>query len=270
MVCQKAGLNPYLYEHVNVREQCSWVHNNRHQATEKAKTLVGAAVRRVCYHEPLEVKEIPFNHNTLVIGGGIAGIQAALDIADSGHKVYLVEREPIIGGHLAQLNKTFPNLKSSADILTTVVGLAESSEPIELMPYTEVEEISGYIGNFKAKIKKKARYIDETKCNGCGICWKKCPVDVDNEFDLGLSKRKAIYIYFPQSVNNIPTIDLQHCTYFPNSECQACKEACPTTAIDFKQVDHFVEVEVGSIIIATGYDPFDARLKPEYGYGMLG
>ena len=267
-VCQKAGLNPYLYEHANVREQCSWVHSNRHQATEKAKTLVGAAVRRAYYHEPLEVKEIPFNPNTLVVGGGIAGIQAALDIADSGHKVYLVERQPSIGGHMAQLNKTFPNLDASADILTPEVGLAGSNEHIELMTYSEVEEVSGYIGNFKVKIKKKARYVDETKCNGCGICWKKCPVDVDSEFDLRLSKRKAIYIYFPQAVPNIPAIDLQHCAYFPKAECQACEEACPTTAIDFKQVDRFVEVEVGSIIIATGYDPFDAKLKPEYGYGI--
>jgi heterodisulfide reductase subunit A len=266
-VCQDAGLNPYQCEMATIREHCSWVHSHDRQlATEKAMALVAAAVRRVIYRDPLEVKWAPVNPATLVVGGGIAGIQVALEIASSEHKVYLVEREPSIGGHMAQLDKTFPKLDSSADILTPRMDLVQSNEYIELLTYSEVVEVSGYIGNFKVKIKKKARYVDETKCNGCGLCWEKCPVDVDSEFDLGLGKRKAIYTPFPQAVPNIPVIDREHCTYFLEGECRACEQACSTKAIDFEQTDQIVEVEVGSITIATGYDVFDPSPISQYGY----
>jgi heterodisulfide reductase subunit A len=267
-VCQQGGLNPYLLEMANIREHCSWVHKDRGKATEKAKALVRAAVRRVFYHEPLETKEVSFNPNTLVVGGGIAGIQAALDIAASGHRVYLVEREPSIGGHMIQLDKTFPTLDCSSCILTPKMSEVGSQPNITLMTYSEVEEVSGYIGNFKVKVRKKARCVDEDKCNGCGICQEKCPWEVDSEFDLGLGQRKAIYIPFPQAVPNVPVIDKEHCAYFLKGTCRACERFCEAKAIDFEQVDQFVEIEVGSIILATGYDTFDARLKPEYGYGI--
>jgi len=199
--CQDAGLNPYLCEMATIREQCSWVHSHDGKlATEKAMALVRAAVRRVIHRDPLEVKWAPINPATLILGGGIAGIQAALEIADAEHKVYLVEREPGIGGHMAQLDKTFPNLDSSAHSLAPRMNLVASNEYIELMTYSEVVEVSGYIGNFKVKIKRNARYVDESKCDGCGICWEKCPVAADNEFDLGLGKRKAIYIPSSQAV----------------------------------------------------------------------
>ncbi len=266
--CQEAGLNPYLYEQANIREHCSWVHRDRHQASEKAKALVRAAVRRVYHHEPLESKELPFNPGTLIVGGGIAGIQAALDIADSEHKVYLVEREPSIGGHMIQLDTTFPTLDCSECILTPKMTLAGSHPYIELMTYSQVEAISGGIGNFKITVRKKARYIDEEKCNGCGMCQEKCPWTADSEFDMGLGKRKAIYIPFPQAVPNIPVIDKEHCAYFLKGTCRACEKFCEAKAVDFEQTDRLVEVEVGAIIIATGYDPFDAQLKPEYGYGI--
>ena len=267
-VCQEAGLNPYLFEQANIREHCSWVHSDKHQATEKAKALSRAAVSRVYYQEPLESKEIPFNPNTLVVGAGIAGIQAALDIADSEHKVYLVEREPSIGGRMIQLDKTFPTLDCSSCILTPKMTLVGSHPYIELMSYSEMEEVSGYIGNFKVKIRKKARYVDEDTCNGCGLCIEKCPWKVDSEFNLGLGKRKAIYTSFPQAVPNIPVIDKEHCVYFQKGTCRACEKFCELNSIDFEQQDRTVEVEVGSIIVATGYDPFDANLKPEYGYGI--
>ncbi len=268
--CQDAGLNPHLCEMATIREHCSWVHSHDRQlATEKAMALVAAGVRRVAYRNPLETKWAPVSPDTLVVGGGIAGIQAALEIASSKHKVYLVEREPSIGGHMAQLDRTFPNLDSAAEILAPRLELVRLDEYIELMTYSEVIEVSGYIGNFKVKIKKKARYVDETKCNGCGDCWKKCPVEVDNEFDLGLSKRKAIYTSFPQAVPNIPVIDREHCTHFVNGECRACEEACPTKAIYFNQEDEIVEVEVGAIVIATGYDTFDPTPMYQYGYGRF-
>ena len=174
-VCESAGLNRYLFDMANIREHCSWTTEDREAATGKAKALVSAAVRRVFYQEPLEIRKVPVNPNTLVVGGGIAGIQAALEIADSGNKVYLVEREPTIGGHMSQLDKTFPTLDCSACILTPKMSDVGAHPNIELMSYSEVDEVSGYVGNFKVKIRKKARYVDIDKCNGCGICWNICP-----------------------------------------------------------------------------------------------
>jgi len=218
-VCESVGLNPYLFEMANIREHCSWVTEDPAKATEKAKALVSAAVRRVYYHEPLETKEVPVNPNTLVVGGGIAGIQAALEIADSEHKVYLVEREPSVGGHMAQLDKTFPTLDCSACILTPKMSDVGSHPYIELMTYSEVVDVSGFVGNFKVKVKKKARYVDVGKCTGCSDCEKVCPVEVPSEFDLGLGQRKAIYRPFPQAVPNVFTIDKQG---YPS-----CRVACP-------------------------------------------
>ena len=265
----EAGLNPYLFEMANIREHCSWTTEDHVRATEKAKALVNAAVKRVYYHQPLETKEVPVNANTLVIGGGIAGIQAALEIADAGYKVYLVEREPSIGGHMIQFDKTFPTLDCSACILTPKMTSAGSHPNIELMSYSEVSEVSGYIGNFKVKIKKKARFVDKEKCNGCGICMEKCPWKAPSEFDLGLGQRKAIYTPFAQAVPNIPVIDKEHCVYFQKGKCRACEKFCEREAINFKQQEEFAEVDVGNIIVATGYDPFDPTPMTEYGYGRL-
>ncbi len=268
-VCQEAGVNPYLFQMASIREQCSWVTEDHAEATEKAKALVSAAVRRVYYHQPLERREVPINSNTLVVGGGIAGIQAALKIADSGHKVYLVERTPSIGGHMAQLDKTFPTLDCSACILTPKMTLVGSHPNIELMTFSEVTEVSGYIGNFKAKIRKKARHVDEDKCTGCGLCQEKCPWKVPSEFDLSLGNRKAIYTPFAQAVPNKPVIDTEHCAYFLKGTCRACEKFCEAKAIDFEQQDEIVEVDVGNVILATGYDVFRPTGIYEYGYGHL-
>jgi heterodisulfide reductase subunit A len=267
--CQEAGLNPYLFEMANIREQASWVTVDKQAATEKAKALVSAAVRRVYYHQPLETKEVPVNPNTLVVGGGIAGIQAALKIADSEHQVYLVERTPSIGGHMAQLDKTFPTLDCSACILTPKMTQIGSHPFIRLLTYSEIEEVSGYIGNFKVKIRKKARYVNEEICTGCGVCQTKCPFKVDNEFEAGLGKRKAIYTPFPQAVPNVPVIDKENCAYFKTGKCRACEKFCEAKAIDFEQEDEIIEVEVGSIILATGFQVFDPTPIYEYGYGRL-
>ena len=268
-VCQEAGLNPYLFEMANIREHCSWVTEDKQKATEKAKALVSAAVSRVYYHQPLETREVVFNSNTLIVGGGIGGIQAALKVADSEHQVYLVERLPSIGGHMAQLDKTFPTLDCSACILTPKMTLVGSHPNIELMTYSEVEEISGFIGNFKVKIRKKARYVDEDKCTGCGLCQEKCPWKVDSEFEAGIGKRKAIYTLFPQAVPNIPVIDREHCAYFLKGTCRLCEKLCEAKAIDFEQKDELVEVEVGSIILATGFNVFNPAPIYRYGYKRL-
>jgi len=268
-VCQEAGINPYLFEMANIREHCSWVTEDKQEATEKAKDLVSAAVSRVYYHQPLAAKEVSVNPSTLIVGGGIAGIQAALEIADSEHKVYLVERTPSIGGHMSQLDKTFPTLDCSSCILTPKMTLVGSHPYIELMTYSEVEEVAGYIGNFKVKVRKKARYVDEDKCTGCGLCQEKCPVKADSEFEAGIGKRKAIYTPFPQAVPSIPVIDREHCVYFLKGKCRLCEKICEAKAIDFEQVDEFVELEVGSIIIATGYSLFDSSNIYQYGYKRL-
>jgi len=203
----------------------------------------------------------------LVVGAGIAGIQAALEIADSEHKVYLVERESSVGGHMIQLDKTFPTLDCSSCITTPKMSQVGSHKFIELMTYSEVVEISGRVGNFKVKIKKKARYVDESKCTGCGTCSEKCPWQADNEFDVGLGKRKAIYTPFPQAVPSIPVIDRELCAYFLKGKCRACEKFCPPGAIDFEQTDQVIEIQVGSIIVATGYGIFDPSLITQYGYG---
>jgi heterodisulfide reductase subunit A len=272
-VCQDAGLNPYLYEQANIRELCSWVHGDKKIATEKAKDIVRAAVRRVCWNEPLEVKEAPVNPNVLVVGGGIAGIQASLDIANGEHKVYLVEREPSIGGHMIQLDRTFPTLDCSECILTPKMADVGRHPFIELLAYSEVEEVSGSIGNFKVRVRKKARHIDESKCIGCGVCEEKCPWKVDSEFEMGLAKRKAIYISFAQAIPNLATVDADHCAYIQSGgkKCGACIKFCEAGAITpetlLNQTDQIVEFEVGSIIVATGYDVFDPSVMPRYGYG---
>jgi len=217
------GLNPYLYEHANIREHCSWVHDDKKLATNKAKDLVRAAVKRVYHHEPLVIKEAPLNPNVLIVGGGIAGMQAALDIANGENKVYMVEREPSIGGHMIQLDRTFPTLDCSECILTPKMSDVGHHPFIELLSLSEVEEVSGSIGSFKVKVRKKARYVDESKCVGCGVCEEKCPRRTDSEFEMGLAKRGMAYIPFAQAIPHIATIDKREAR-----PCRgACKEACP-------------------------------------------
>jgi heterodisulfide reductase subunit A len=268
--CSRAGLNPYLYEMANIREHDSWIHEDRQAATEKAKALVSAAVHRVVYQEPLEPMKAKINPATLVVGGGVAGIQAALEIAEAGYHVYLVEREPSIGGHMAQLDKTFPTLDCSACILTPKMFDAGNHRNITLLSYSEVESVDGYVGNFSVTIRKKARYLKEELCTGCGVCSEKCPKRVvDDVFEAGLGYRKAIYRPFPQAVPKYPVIDVKNCIYFERGKCKACQMFCPTGAIDFDQQDEMVTVEVGNVILATGYDLSDPRQIPQYGYGRL-
>ena len=266
----QAGLNPYLTELVSIREQVSWVHTDKVAATEKAKAMISGGVERVLHHEPLEPLYVHIHPATLVVGGGIAGIQAALEIADAGYKVYLVEREPSVGGHMAQFDKTFPTLDCSACILTPKMVSVGRHPNIELMTWSEVTKVEGYTGNFTATIRKKARYVDTDLCTGCGICQEKCPKKViDEVFEAGLGYRKAVYTPFPQAVPNYPVMDAENCTYFLKGTCKACERFCPTEAIDFNQKDEYINVEIGNIILATGYQLFDPRRIPQYGYGRL-
>jgi heterodisulfide reductase subunit A len=268
--CQRAGLNPFLCDMASIREQVSWVTADKKLATQKAKAMVEASVRRVVFQAPLEQVRVKVNPAVLVVGGGIAGIQAALEIADGGSHVYLVEREPSIGGHMAQFDKTFPTLDCAACILTPKMFSAGNHKHITLLTWSEVEKVEGYVGNFKVRIRKRARKINENLCTGCMICQEKCPKKItDDVFEVGMAKRKAVYVPFPQAVPKYPVMDVDNCIYFQKGTCRACEKFCPTGAIDFKQQDEILNVEVGNIILATGYDLFDARRITEYGYGRL-
>ncbi len=265
---QSGGLNPYLFEMANLREQCSWVHaNNKQQATSKAIDLVRKAVAKVVKDEPLQKSSIDITKRALVIGGGVAGIQAALDIADAGYPVTIVEKEPSIGGRMAQIDKTFPTIDCSACILGPKMVDAAKHPNIEIISYAQVEQVEGYVGNFDVTIRKKARSVDMKKCTGCGTCQEKCPTKVDSEFDMKLGKRKAIYTPFPQAVPNKPVIDRVNCTKFKTGKCGVCQKVCPVDAVDFEQQDELITEKYGAIVVATGFQQFDHSAYGEYGYG---
>jgi len=264
----QAGLNPYMFEMANIREQCSWVHpDDMEKATEKAIDLAKMAVAKVSYDEPLEKNFSNVTKRALVIGGGIAGIQTAIDIANNGFEVDIVERTPSIGGKMSQIDKTFPTLDCSACILTPKMVEASSHPNINLITYAEVEKVEGYVGNFEVTIRNKARSVDMSKCTGCGTCWSKCPTKVSSEFELGMTTRKAIYTPFPQAIPNKPVIDREHCLKFTKGVCGVCAKVCPAGAIDYTVEDEFITNRYGAIVMATGYELFDARAYEEYGYG---
>jgi heterodisulfide reductase subunit A len=268
--CQRAGLNPFLFEMANIRELDSWATDDSRAATHKAKAMIKGAIERVIRHQPLETLAVDINPSTLILGGGIAGITAALELANAGNPVYIVEREPSIGGRMARLDKTFPTLDCAACILTPRMVDVGQHPHITLLTYSEVEGVEGYIGNFTVTVRKKASYVNQELCTGCGICEEKCPKKIiDYVFEAGLGQRKAIYRLFPQAVPKYPVIDVENCIYFERGKCKACQILCPADAIDFEQQDELLEIKVGNIIVATGYDPFDARRIPQYGYGRL-
>ncbi|MCD6310780.1 MAG: CoB--CoM heterodisulfide reductase iron-sulfur subunit A family protein [Candidatus Eremiobacteraeota bacterium] len=263
----KADLNPYYFEMANLREQVSWVTSDKEKATEKAIHAVRMAVAKAVHSIPLTSEFLPITKRALVIGGGISGIQAALDIAEAGFPVILVEREPSIGGKMAQLDKTFPTLDCSACILTPKMVDAARHPNITIHTYSEIESVSGFIGNFEVAIRKKARSVDMSRCTGCGLCYEKCPVKVSSEFEVGMGNRSAIYVPFPQAVPNVPVIDRTVCLKFTKDKCGVCSKICPAGAIDYEQEDEVITEKVGAIIVATGFDLFDVSRYEEFAGG---
>ncbi|MGA2309212.1 MAG: CoB-CoM heterodisulfide reductase HdrA2 [Candidatus Bathyarchaeia archaeon] len=268
--CEDAGLNKYLFEMANIREHCSWVHlYDKEAATEKAKDLVKMAVAKVALLEPEDEVSVPITRKALVIGGGVAGIQAALDLADTGYKVYLVEKEPSIGGMMARIDKTFPTMDCSICILAPKMSDAGHHPNIELLTNSEVAEVKGYIGNFHVKVLRKPRYVTKD-CSACGECVKVCPIVAPNEFDVGLAVRHGVYTPFAQAVPSTYIIDMSLCL---NKEgvivCDKCTKACERQAISFEMKPVTDELEVGTIIVATGADVFDPSVLPNYGYGKI-
>ena len=260
---REAGLNQFLFEFANLREHDSWVHMGEPEAaTEKAKDLTRMAVAKARLLEPLEASVVSVDNKAMVIGGGVAGIQSALDLADMGFQTYMVEKQPTIGGRMGQLDKTFPTLDCSMCILAPKMVDVGKHENIELLTYSEVREVDGYIGNFKVKVERKPRYIDEELCVGCGSCVEVCPIEMPNYFDEGIGMVKAAFIPFPQAVPLCATIDKDYCI-----ECKLCDQICERGAVKHDQESEFIDLEVGTIIVATGYDPYDPTEKLEYGYG---
>jgi heterodisulfide reductase subunit A2 len=265
------GINPYFLNIANIREQCSWVHKDKEEATEKAKHIIAAAVARVWRHEALKPRKVEIKPSVVIVGAGIAGIQAALTITKGGMKVVLVERGPYIGGHMAQLDKTFPTLDCASCIFTPKTVEVARDRNIELLTTSEVAEVKGHVGNFRVSIRRTPTYVDHNRCTGCGDCVEACVLKkgVPSEFEERTATRKAIYIPFPQAVPLKAIVDRESCLLLSRGKCKkSCVEACKAGAIDFDQKEEVIEREVGSIILATGYDLFDPHLLSQYGYGV--
>jgi len=263
-----SGLNPFLLEIANLREQCSWIHQNDPKAaTEKAIDLIRMAVARVKLLEPLQEPVVEVKKASLIVGAGIAGISAALDLANAGFKVYLVEKEPSIGGKMSRWDKVFPTLDCSSCILTPRMAEIGAHPNIELFTMANVEKADGFVGNFEVTVRQKPRYVDVKKCTSCGDCSKVCPVDVPAEFDANLTYRRAVYIPFAQAVPSSYLIDMKNCLGVDVIRCGKCKEKCEPGAINYEDHEKVVKLQVGTIIVATGFEVFDASQKEEYGYG---
>ncbi len=260
-----AGLSAFQVEIANIREQVSWVHTDREEATLKAIRIVRSLVEKIRFNKNLEPIEVDVTRRAMVIGAGISGIQAALDIADQGYEVLLVEKEASIGGHMIQLSETFPTLDCSQCIMTPKMVEISRHPNIKLMTYHEVESISGFVGNFTVRIKKKPRYVDEVACTMCGDCEEVCPEVVPDEFNLGLSYRKAIYLPFPQAIPGTYTLDIDSCLGLWPIRCSACRDACEVNAIDFDQKEEIIEEKVGAITVCTGYDLYSMKSLGEFG-----
>ena len=263
---QAAGLNPYMVEIANIREQCSWIHKDKEEGTQKAIVLAKAAVAKLLHNQPLQAGTSAVTKRCLVIGGGIAGIQTALDVADAGYEVDIVEQRPTIGGRMAQLDKTFPTLDCSACILTPKLVEAAQNEKIRIISYAKVEKVEGFVGNFRATIRKKARFIDENKCTGCSLCMQKCPSKKGrDEFNLEMNNRPAIYIPFAQAIPNVAVIDPEQCIKLKSGKCGLCEKVCSAGAINYQQKDELIEREYGAIVVATGFRPMDPSPLNELG-----
>jgi heterodisulfide reductase subunit A len=268
-ILRNAGLNPFLLQIANIREHCAWVVKDKPLATDKAKAMIKAAVGRVVHHEPLETKEIECQPDVLVVGAGMAGISAALTLAQRNRKVYLVEKSPCIGGKVALYEDVFPNLECASCVLDPVADEVLHHEQIKMLTYSEVDEVLGFYGNFVVKVNKRARFVDVATCIGCEACFDVCPVKVRNEYNEGLNERRAIYIPYAGALPSVAVIDKEHCLRWHGEACTACQEACAFGSIDYEETDQIEEIKVGAIVLATGFDIFDPGRSPQYGYGKV-
>ncbi len=268
-ILKGAGLNPFLFQIANIREHCAWVIKDKPLATEKAKAMINAAVRRVVYHEPLETREIECQPDVLVVGAGMAGISAALTLAQKNRRVYLVEKSPCVGGKVALYEDLFPTLECASCVLDPLVDAVLHHEQVDVFTYSEVQEVVGFYGNFVIKVERRARFVDTATCLGCEACLDVCPVKVSNEYNQGLDERRAIYIPYAGALPNVAVIDKDHCLRWRGEACNACEQACPFGCINYEDADRVEALSVGAIVLATGFDLFDPKQAPQYGYGKI-
>ena len=266
---EAAGLNPYLLQIANIREQCAWVCKDKQRATQKAISLTRGAVGRVVHHVPLDRQEIDCQTDVLVIGAGVAGVSTALSLAQNHRKVYLVEKSPCIGGHAALYEDLYPDRGCAACLLEPMLDEVLHHEQIEVLTLSEVVQVLGQWGHFRVQVHKKARYIDESACIGCRACTDACPAETLNEFDEFLSKRRAVDFPYNEALPHIPWIDAENCLYFQEETCRACETACPFGAIRFDQADELMTLEVGAIVVAVGFTLFSPRPPSRYGLGTV-
>ncbi|MFO7598021.1 MAG: CoB--CoM heterodisulfide reductase iron-sulfur subunit A family protein [Desulfocurvibacter africanus] len=265
---ERAGLNRYMFEMANIREHVSWIGKDMQANTRKATDLVGIAVEKLRRDKPLTAKKFDICKRVMVIGGGVAGIQAALDMAEGGLEVVLVERSATIGGKMAKLDKTFPTVDCSSCILGPKMVDVSQHPNITLYAYSEVESVSGFVGNFDVKVRRKARYVNWEACTGCGLCMEKCPSKkARDEFNEQIGTTTAINIPSPQAIPKKAKIDPEFCRQFTKGKCGVCAKVCPSGAIEYDQQDEVVAEKVGAIIAATGFDTFDYTRYGEYGGG---
>ncbi|MEM4653424.1 MAG: hydrogenase iron-sulfur subunit [Candidatus Nezhaarchaeales archaeon] len=264
-VAEEAGLNRGFVEIVNIREQCSWVHyHDPERATNKAIDLIEMSLAAAPHALPVKLVKVPVEKSVLIIGGGVAGVTAALLLAEMGVKVYLVEKEGFIGGHMAKWDKVYPTLDCSICILGPQLSRVYNHPNIKVFTLSEVKSVKGLLGNYEVEIVKRARYVDEKLCNGCNKCLEVCPIQLPNEYNYGIGFRSAIVKPSPEAVPPAPYIDLRHCI-----GCYCCAGVCDPKAINFNDKDEIVKLKVGAIIIAVGFKPFDPRALEEYGYGRI-
>jgi heterodisulfide reductase subunit A len=268
-VLKEAGLNPHMLQMANIREQCAWVVRDKASATRKAKALLTAAVKRVIHHEPLEGKEIEGVPDVLVLGAGVAGITAALTLARTERRVYLVEKSPCIGGKVARYEDLYPTMECGSCVMDPLFDQVLHHDRVELLTLSSVQEVLGFLGNFLVKVKRQPRFVDLETCIGCGACVEACPANAPNEYNEYLDKRKAIHIAYDNALPHVAVIDREHCLHWQESACTACREACPFGAIDYEAAEEIREIKVGGLVVAIGFDLFDLSRAPQFGYGAI-
>jgi len=268
-ILEETGVNPFMLQMANIREQCVWITPDKAEATEKATAYILAAINRVGRHESLETKAIECNPDILVVGSGVAGIEAAKNFSMAGRKVYLVEKEPCIGGVVARIEEVYPSMECAPCMIAPMQQEILQDPNVEVLTYSEIEEVKGFLGNFNVKILKKPKSIDEINCLGCGECYPVCPVEVKNKFDGGLANRHAIYVPYAGALPNIPVIDRDICLRFDGQDCSKCADACPMAAVVFSQESETIEVNVGGIVIATGGETYDISKVEELNFGKI-
>ena len=265
----KADKNKYLLQMANIREQCTWVTPENDDAYSKSRALTLAAIRRVQLHDQLEEKSIECNTDVVVIGGGIAGIEAALAAAGDGRNVTLIEKSPSLGGMITKLEEAAPTMECAPCMVSPRISEIEESENIAVLTNCEIDEVAGYLGNFEVQVKQRPRMVDLDACIGCDECIQVCPVEVESTYDYGMSKRKAIDVLFPGCSPNCAVVDLSACLKTTGGDCDACVTACPMEAMDFSQQETGQLIRCGAIILATGSEQFDALNVPQYGFNVL-